>query len=104
MLIINNFYNRLTRLQQLGGSVANTRFNEIKFGDLVVRLDPDCQDDRAYLLNKDSLRFAYCAGEFMKAFPAQVVPGTLDTVVPLASTITVGVAERRANGLIIRTA
>ena len=92
------------QVQQLGGSSANTRFNEIKFGDLVVRLDPDCQDDRAYLLNKDSLRFAYCAGEFMKAYPAQAVPGTLDTVVPLASTITVGVAERRANGLIIRTA
>lgn len=92
------------QLQQLGGSSAGTRFNEIKFGELVVRLDPDCQDDRAYLLNKDSLRFAYCAGEFMKAFPAQVVPGTLDTVVPLASTVTVGVAERRANGLIIRTA
>lgn len=92
------------QLQQLGGSSAGTRFNEIKFGELAVRLDPDCQDDRAYLLNKDSLRFAYCAGEFMKAFPAQVVPGTLDTVVPLASTITVGVSERRANGLIIRTA
>jgi hypothetical protein len=28
----------------------------------------------------------------------------LDTVVPLASTITVGVSERRANGLLIRTA
>jgi hypothetical protein len=92
------------QLQQLGGPSTATRFNEIKFGDLIVRLDPDCQDDRAYLLNKDSLRFAYCAGEFMKAFPAQVVPGTLDTVVPLASTITVGVSERRANGLIIRTA
>jgi len=90
--------------QQLGGSTIQTRFNEIKFGDLTVRLDPDCQDDRAYLLNKDSLRFAYCAGEFMKSFPAQTVVGTLDTVVPMASTITVGVSERRANGLIIRTA
>jgi hypothetical protein len=85
-------------------SAAQTRFNEIRFGELIVRLDPDCQDDRAYLLNKDSLRFAYCAGEFMKTFPAQVLPGTLDTIVPLASTITVGVSERRANGLIIRTA
>lgn len=92
------------QLQQLGGSSAQTRFNEIKFGDLVVRLDPDCQDDRAYLLNKDSLRFAYCAGEFMKTYAAQVLPGVLDTVVPVASTISVGVTERRANGLIIRTA
>jgi len=91
-------------LQVLGGNTVETRFSEIKFGGTVVRLDPDCQDDRAYLLNQDSLRFAYCSGEFMKAFPAQVVPGTLDTVVPLASTLTVGVSERRANGLIIRTA
>lgn len=91
-------------LQVLGGNTVETRFSEIKFGGTVVRLDPDCQDDRAYLLNQDSLRFAYCAGEFMKSFPAQAVPGTLDTVVPLASTLTVGVSERRANGLLIRTA
>lgn len=83
---------------------AQTRFTEVKFGDLVVRLDPDCQDDRAYFLNQPSLRFAYCAGEFMKSYPAQPLEGTLDTVVPLASTVLFGVAERRANGLLIRTA
>lgn len=83
---------------------AQTRFTGIQFGDLEVRLDPDCQDDRAYFLNMPSLRFAYCAGEFMKSYPAQALEGTLDTVVPLASTILFGVAERRANGLIIRTA
>lgn len=83
---------------------AQTRFTGIQFGDLEVRLDPDCQDDRAYFLNMPSLRFAYCAGEFMKSYPAQPLEGTLDTVVPLASTILFGVAERRANGLIIRTA
>jgi hypothetical protein len=81
---------------------AQTRFNEIKFGDLTVRLDPDCQDDRAYFLNQPSLRFAYCAGEFMKSYPAQPLEGTLDTVVPLASTVLFGVSERRANGLLIR--
>jgi hypothetical protein len=83
---------------------AQTRFNEIKFGDLVVRLDPDCQDNRAYFLNQPSLRFAYCAGEFMKSYPAQPLEGTLDTVVPLASTVLFGVAERRANGVLIRVA
>jgi hypothetical protein len=82
---------------------ANTRFTEIKFGDLTVRLDPDCQDDRMYFLNRASLRFAYCAGEFMKSYPAQVIEGTLDTLVPIASTILFGVAERRANGLLIRS-
>lgn len=83
---------------------AQVRFTGIQFGDLEVRLDPDCQDDRAYFLHMPSLRFAYCAGEFMKSYPAQPLEGTLDTVVPLASTILFGVAERRANGLLIRTA
>ena len=82
---------------------ANTRFSAIKFGDLEVRLDPDCADNRAYFLNQPSLRFAYCAGEFMKSYPATPLEGTLDTVVPIASTILFGVAERRANGLLIRT-
>jgi hypothetical protein len=90
--------------QLLNGGTAQLRFSAIKFGDLEVRLDSDCQDDRAYFLNKDSLRFGYCAGEFMKAYPAQPLQGTLDTVVPLASRIVFGVAERRANGLLIRTA
>lgn len=82
---------------------ANTRFTEIKFGDLTVRLDPDCQDDRMYFLNRSTLRFAYCAGEFMKSYPAQPLEGTLDTVVPIASTVLFGVSERRANGLLIRS-
>jgi hypothetical protein len=81
---------------------AQTRFSEIKFGDLIVRLDPDCQDDRAYFLNRAALRFAYNSGEFMKTFPAQPLQGTLDTVVPIASTLLVGTSERRAHGLLIR--
>lgn len=85
-----------------GGNSVETRWSTIKFGDLEVRLDPDCQDDRAYFLYQPSLRFAYCAGEFMKSYPAQPLEGTLDTVVPIASTLLFGVAERRANGLLIR--
>lgn len=87
-----------------GGDSVATRWSVLKFGDLEVRLDPDCQDDRAYFINQPSLRFAYCAGEFMKSYPAQPLEGTLDTVVPIASTILFGVSERRANGLLIRTA
>ncbi len=84
------------------GGTGQTRFSEIKFGDLTLRLDPDCQDDRAYFIHQPSLRFAYCAGEFMKSFPAQPLEGTLDTVVPVASSLVFGTAERRANGLLIR--
>jgi hypothetical protein len=87
-----------------GGDSVNTRWSVLKFGDLEVRLDPDCQDDRAYFINQPSLRFAYCAGEFMKSYPAQPLEGTLDTVVPIASTLVFGTAERRANGVLIRTA
>jgi len=87
-----------------GGDSVNTRWSVLKFGDLEVRLDPDCQDDRAYFIYQPSLRFAYCAGEFMKSYPAQPLDGTLDTVVPIASTILFGVSERRANGVLIRTA
>lgn len=86
------------------GGTGQTRFSEIKFGDLTLRLDPDCQDNRAYFINQPSLRFAYCAGEFMKSFPAQPLEGTLDTVVPVASSLVFGVAERRANGVLIRDA
>jgi hypothetical protein len=84
------------------GGTGNTRFSEIKFGDLTLRLDPDCQDDRAYFIHQPSLRFAYCAGEFMKSFPSQPLEGTLDSVVPVASSLVFGTAERRANGVLIR--
>jgi len=90
--------------QLLQGGTAQLRFSALKFGDLEVRLDPDCQDDRAYFLNKESLRFGYCAGEFMKAYAAQPLQGTLDTVVPMASRLVFGTVERRANGLLIRQA
>jgi len=88
--------------QLLAGGTAQTRFQTIKFGNLEVRLDPDLADNRAWFLNKDSLRFAYCAGEFMKAYPAQPLEGTLDTVTPIASRLLFGTTERRANGLLIR--
>lgn len=81
---------------------AELRFAEVKFHGLVVRLDPDAPVNRAYFLNRESLRFGYANGEFMKTYPKQNVQGTLDYVVPTASTLQLGVAERRANGLLIR--
>jgi uncharacterized Ntn-hydrolase superfamily protein len=88
------------------GGDAQTRFTEVKFGSLTVRLDPDMADTRAYFINKGSLRFAYSSGEFMKTYPAQPVAdtttATLDSVVPISSVIQVGVAERRCNGVLDR--
>jgi len=88
--------------QLLNGGTAQLRFQAIKFGNLEVRLDPDLADNRAWFLNKGSLRFGYCSGEFMKAYPAQPLEGTLDTVSPIASRLVFGTSERRANGLLIR--
>lgn len=88
--------------QLLSGGTAQTRFQTIKFGNLEVRLDPDLDDNRAWFLNKESLRFGYNSGEFMKVYPAQPLGGTLDTVSPIASRLVFGTSERRSNGLLIR--
>ena len=85
-------------------NTAETRFQEIRFGGTMVRLDPDCPTDRAYFIHQPSLRLRYLAGEFMKAYDAQRLEGKLDSVVPLASTLLWGVAERRAFGVLVRDA
>lgn len=82
---------------------GQTRFTAIKFGDLEVRLDPDCPADRAYFLDIKTWRFRYLNGNLMKVQPSQPLPGTLDFVTPIASVISVGTDERRANGLLIRS-
>lgn len=88
------------------GSVnkAETRFREIMFDGIVVRLDPDCPINQAYFLHAPALRFGYLAGEFMKTYPADRLEGKLDEVVPIASTLSVGTNERRAHGKLIREA
>lgn len=83
---------------------AETRFREISFDGITVRLDPDCPTDEAYFIHAPALRFAYLAGEFMKTYPADRIQGTLDEVVPIASTLSVGTSERRAHGKLIRVA
>jgi hypothetical protein len=81
---------------------GQTRFRAIMDGDVEVRLDPDCQANRAYFLDVDTWRFRYLNGNFMKVQPAQVITGTLDFVTPLASVLAVGTNERRANAVLIR--
>lgn len=83
---------------------AETRFREISFDGITVRLDPDCPTDEAYFIHAPALRFGYLAGEFMKTYPADRIQGTLDEVVPIASTLSVGTSERRAHGKLIRVA
>jgi hypothetical protein len=82
---------------------AETRFREISFDGIVVRMDPDAPVAEAYFIHAPALRFAYLAGEFMKTYPADRIQGTLDEVVPIASTLSVGTSERRAHGKLIRT-
>ena len=83
-------------------ATAESRFQELRFDGMIVRLDPDAAVDRAYFLNEDALVARYLNNNFMKVMPAQVVTGTLDTVTPLASVVAFGANERRAHGLLIR--
>jgi hypothetical protein len=82
---------------------GQTRFRGIYDGDIEVRLDPDCPEDRAYFLDVNSWRFGHLNGNFMKVQPAQVITGTLDFITPVASVLALGVNSRRNNGLLIRT-
>lgn len=85
-------------------ATAESRFQELKFDGMSVRLDPDAPAKRAYFLNENALIARYLNSNFMKVMPAQVVPGTLDTVTPLASVVAFGTSERRAHGLLVREA
>jgi hypothetical protein len=83
---------------------AETRFREITFDGITVRLDPDAPVNEAYFLHAPALRFGYLSGEFMKTYPADRIQGTLDEVVPIASTLSIGTSERRSHGKLIRVA
>jgi hypothetical protein len=86
-----------------GGDSGQGQFRVIMDGDIEVRLDPDCPEDRAYFLDVNSWRFGYLNGNFMKVQPAQTIVGTLDFVTPVASVLGVGLNQRRNQGLLIRT-
>ena len=85
------------------GDAGQGQFRIVMDGDIEVRLDPDCPEDRAYFLDVNSWRFGYLNGNFMKVQPAQTITGTLDFVTPVASVLSVGVNQRRNQGLLIRT-
>lgn len=82
---------------------GQTRFRGIYDGDIEVRLDPDCPEDRAYFIDVNAWRFGTLNGNFMKAQPAQTITGTLDFVTPLASVLSVGLNQRRNQGILVRT-
>ena len=82
---------------------GQTKFRGVYDGDIEVRLDPDCPEDRAYFLDVSSWRFGHLNGNFMKVQPAQTIVGTLDFITPIASVLSVGVNQRRNQGLLIRT-
>ena len=86
------------------GPPGQGQFRAFYDGDIQVRLDPDCPADRAYFLDTSTWRFRYLNDNWMKVHKPQSVPGTLDFVTPIASIVSVGVNERRANGVLIRTA
>jgi hypothetical protein len=83
-------------------ATAESRFQELKFDGMAVRLDPDAPTKRAYFLNEDALIARYLNSNFMKVMEAQVVPNTLDTITPLATVLAFGTNERRAHGVLIR--
>lgn len=81
---------------------GQTRFRGVYDGDIEVRLDPDCPENRAYFLDVNAWDFSYLNGNFMKVQPAQEITGTLDFVTPLASVLAIGTQERRASAVLIR--
>ena len=97
----NSFDNKVTYNAPLGS--ADSRFRELSFDGIVVRLDPDMATDSAYFINTDYLVARYLGGNFMRALPAQQITGTLDTVTPLASVLCFGTNNRRAHGKLTRS-
>lgn len=92
-----------SKIQYPGVSgTVDSRFRQIDFDGIPVRLDPDAPVNSAYFINTDYLVARYLGGNFMKAMPAQQITGTLDSVTPLASVIAVGTNNRRAHGKLNR--
>ena len=96
-----NSFDSKIQYQGVSGT-GETRFREIDFDGIPVRLDPDAPVNTAYFINTDYLVARYLASNFMKAMPAQQIVGTLDTVTPLASVICFGTNNRRAMGKLNR--
>jgi hypothetical protein len=92
-----------SKIQYPGVSgTVDSRFRQLDFDGIVVRLDPDAPTNTAYFVNTDYLVARYLGGNFMKAMPAQQIVGTLDSVTPLASVLCFGTNNRRAHGKLNR--
>jgi hypothetical protein len=92
-----------SKIQYPGVSgTVDSRFRQLDFDGIVVRLDPDAPVNTAYFVNTDYLVARYLGGNFMKAMPAQQIVGTLDSVTPLASVLCFGTNNRRAHGKLNR--
>jgi hypothetical protein len=92
-----------SKIQYPGVSgTVDSRFRQIDFDGIPVRLDPDAPVNTAYFVNTDYLVARYLGGNFMKAMPAQQIVGTLDSVTPLASVLCFGTNNRRAHGKLNR--
>jgi hypothetical protein len=96
-----SFDNKVTYNAPLG--TADSRFRELNFDGIVVRLDPDAPTNTAYFINSDYLVARYLGGNFMRALASQQITGTLDTVTPLASVLCFGTNNRRAHGKLVRS-
>ena len=94
-----------SKIQYQGPTLSGTgesRFRQLDFDGIVVRLDPDAPVNTAYFVNTEYLVARYLGGNFMKAMPAQQIVGTLDSVTPLASVLCFGTNNRRAHGKLNR--
>lgn len=82
---------------------GQTQFRGIYDGDVEVRLDPDAPVDVAYFLDIDTWRFRHLNDNMMKVRPEQVITGTFETVIPIASVLSLGTNARRGNAKLTRT-
>lgn len=84
------------------GPPGQGQFRAFYDQDVEVRLDPDAPANRAYFLDLSTWKFRHLNDNFMRVHEPQKIQGTLDHVTPIASILSVGVNERRANGVLIR--
>lgn len=86
-------------------SVGDSRFRELRFDGMTIRRDGiDCPADKVFMLRRDALVARSLKGYFMKPEAAQIIPGTLTEVIPMASMLLFGTNERRAHGKFTYTA
>lgn len=81
---------------------GQAQFRGVYDGDTEVRLDPDAPANVAYFIDVDTMRFKHLNDNMMKVKTEQVITGTFETVIPLATVLSLGTNQRRANAKLIR--